>query len=861
MQESEAVMGAPGARGDRMSIGESFTTADAAASNREDGLASADSLVVMSVCIQKHAIGIATYVSEVSEISILDCLQAESTEDELLPMYLALSLHCPNVVLVAENVDAETREKIARAAGDACEIVLAKPWWFRLATAEKNLEELWVSGMPQDLSSADRKGYILGLLPVAASDEVLGSLGALLSCIFAQKLLGTVEVESGEKLHMLQSFSQFNLKEHVQVDLPTLAALQIFSSENHPSNFVSNAKEGLSLYALLDHCGTAQGKRMLKYWLLNPITNVREIELRQGEVDYLLSLPTDVLNSIQDNLCSMKGMSSTLKQVLHRQGCGRTSRAHLILLHRYLLSGTELMHTCSKILQWKAPPVVVPGMEGFASLDGQCAFEVLAAMARTLDIRSEDPSPEDDFLVAPGVSGTLDEYKAVYGQLHGILNGVLGEELRRVPSELVRRHEDAEWDLVHLPQFGFVIRTRALLPADLREVLRDFRFVSDFCKEFFLYKSDSTARLDQEFGDLHTKIQDLETAILSQFTFEILQVPLWQELVERSARLDVLLSLASVARAYDLRRPRMVSDNVLEILNGRHILNEQTVQDGSFIPNNTVFPEDTGRVHVVTGPNFSGKTVYAKQVALIVYMAHLGSFVPAEEARIGICDKILTRLDSIDASSMGQSSFMVDLSQVLNTLRNATSRSLVLLDEFGRGTGSSDGFGLFFSVLSAFARRPYPPRVIACTHFSCAAFLDQLVQQERPGTCQLSFQRMECFIERKDAASRAGGAELEVESSDSKVIYLYRLKNGISNDSLGVFCARLAGLSEPIWQRAHQILTLRADPEGVVEAVEGESSGRSADSLDDERLGRFLRLDLSNTADFEPVRRFLGMAA
>ncbi|QDZ21924.1 DNA mismatch repair protein MSH5 [Chloropicon primus] len=816
----------------------------------EDAFARGDNLVIMAVCIHRDAIGIATYVSEVAEISIFDSMQAESMEDELLPVFLALSLHSPGVLLVGENTGVELRTKLAKAAGPACELVLVKPWWYRIPNAEKNIEELWISGMSQDLGTIDRKHYILSLLPVAASDEVVGALGALLSCIYAQKLLGTVEVLSGETLHMLQSLSQFNLKEHLQVDLPTLSALQILSSEAHPSNFVNSSKEGLSLYTLLDHCCTSQGKRLLKNWLLNPITNIREIEQRQGEVSYFLSLPSELLNTMQDHLCVMKTMSSTLRQVMCHQGCGRTSKGHLIMLHRYLVSGVELTQTCAQVLQWQGPSCAeASSVEGLVTLNRQAMVQMILALAKTLDIRNEDPVLEDEFFVAKGVSGTLDEYKEIFAQLPGILNKILQEELRRIPTALVRKHQKTEWSVLHLPQFGFVMQMKSLLSPDLKEVFGDFAFVSDFRKEFFLYKSKSTARLDETFGNLHMKIQDLETAILSQFTFEILQDKLWQELVERTAKLDVLLSLASVAKAHGLQRPRMVNDNVLLIKNGRHILNERTV-NGSFIPNDSTFLEDSDRIHVITGPNFSGKTVYAKQVALIVYMAHVGSFVPADEALIGICDKIMTRMDSIDASSSGQSSFMMDLTQVLNSVRNATSRSIILLDEFGRGTDSSDGFGLFFSILSAFAQRPYPPRIIACTHFSCTTFL-----QHAPKSSHLSFKKMECFIERKTAKTPEAGAELHVERSDSKVIYLYRLVEGISDNSLGIFCARLAGLADSIWQRSFEILTLRSNCGGRLEDLKGVADG-TQDKIH-HKLSRFLNLDLSPSADFQSVRTFL----
>ena len=793
-----------------------------------------DNLVIMAACIQRHCIGVATYISEVAEISIFDSMQGQFLEDELQSLHLALSSHSPDVLLIGENVNAELRSQLQNMTREDCKIVLVKPWWFKINNLEKNIDELWLSGMPQDFTAEERRNYIFSLLPVAASDEVLGSLGALLSVIYAQKLLGTVEVLSGESLHMLQSLSQFNLKERVQFDLPTLSALQIFSSDKHPSNFISNSKEGLSLYALLDHCHTLQGKRMLKNWLLNPITNIEEIERRLGEVNYLLDLPSEVLSSIQSNLSSIRSLPSVLKQVISRQGSGGIDKAHLKLLHKSLVNGVELIQSCSQILQWRVPHIEVASIECVAELNLSEAIELLTAMNKTLGIHSESTEEEDIFFVSPGVSSNLDELKRVYVELPNILNSVIEKELQRIPSALVRKHEKTEWALLHLPQFGFVIKMASRLSPDLSEVFFDYSYVSDFCKNFFLYKSTSTSHLDNQFGDLHRKIQDLETAILSQFTFEILQVHFWQELIEKTAKLDVMLSLASVARAYNLRRPQVVNENVLKIRNGRHILNEQTVK-GSFIPNDTDFLQDSERVHVITGPNFSGKTVYAKQIALITWMSHVGSYVPADEAVIGVCDRIMTRLDSIDASSVGQSSFMMDLAQVLNTLRNSTSRSLILLDEFGRGTESSDGFGLFFSILTAFADKPYPPRIIACTHFNCAMYL-----QHVPKNVHVTFNKMECFIE-----------EAVDKGDHSEVIYLYRLVKGICTDSFGIFCARKAGLQVEICRRA-----LAFQDNSKFGLSELHDINHSIQQSLEKKLHTFLNLDLLST-DFKTIRNAL----
>jgi DNA mismatch repair protein MSH5 len=190
---------------------------------------------------------------------------------------------------------------------------------------------------------------------------------------------------------------------------------------------------------------------------------------------------------------------------------------------------------------------------------------------------------------------------------------------------------------------------------------------------------------------------------------------LWRQLIVLTCQRDSLLSFAQVARKYNYVQPIVTDDNILEINQGRHPLLEQC--SDTLIPNDTTFDADQ-RIILLTGANSSGKSVYLKQVALIVYMAHLGSFVPAQSARIGLTDKILTRIATRESVSKNSSAFMIDLQQTNIALLNSTSRSLVLLDEFGKGTTSLDGIGLFCAVVESFAGREHEcPKLIAATHF------------------------------------------------------------------------------------------------------------------------------------------------
>lgn len=254
--------------------------------------------------------------------------------------------------------------------------------------------------------------------------------------------------------------------------------------------------------------------------------------------------------------------------------------------------------------------------------------------------------------------------------------------------------------------------------------------------------------------------------------------------VNFSAELDCFLCLALVARENNYMRPTLTAENLVYIRNGRHILQEMTVD--TFIPNDTKINHD-GRINIITGPNYSGKSIYVKQVALIVFLSHIGSFVPAEEATIGLTDRIFCAMGS-KLMTAEKSTFMIDLHQVGMMLRHATSRSLCLLDEFGKGTLTEDGIGLMGGTITHFVNCYDPPKVLICTHLT-EIFNDDFL----PGSNQINYHTMSVL--RPD-----GTADVE------DIIFLYRLVPGHALLSYGLHCALLAGVPEEVTKRASSVL-------------------------------------------------------
>ncbi|KAJ0601903.1 putative DNA mismatch repair protein MutS [Helianthus annuus] len=307
------------------------------------------------------------------------------------------------------------------------------------------------------------------------------------------------------------------------------------------------------------------------------------------------------------------------------------------------------------------------------------------------------------------------------------------------------------------------------------EELQDYEFAfsdEDGDVKRFYYRNAKTRELDSLLGDIYHKILDMERAITRDLVSHILEFSMHLlKGINFAAELDCLLSLALVARQNNYVRPILTAEAVLDIRNGRHVLQEMTVD--TFIPNDTKII-DQGNVHIITGPNYSGKSIYIKQVALIVFLAHIGSFVPADAAKVGLTDRIFCAMGS-KLMTAEQSTFMIDLHQVGMMLRHATSRSLCLLDEFGKGTLTEDGIGLLGGTIDHFISMYAPPKVLICTHLTQIFVDSHLSQSDKVKYYTMS-------VLRPDNSNEA----LE------EIVFLYRLVPGHTLLSYGLHCALLA---------------------------------------------------------------------
>ena len=336
---------------------------------------------------------------------------------------------------------------------------------------------------------------------------------------------------------------------------------------------------------------------------------------------------------------------------------------------------------------------------------------------------------------------------------------------------LVRLHDDDRW------------AADGALPDD-------FEFI--YAEGGITCFKDNTARsLDMEYGDLDALIKDKESLIVAQLEDEILRYTNdMQQTFSALADLDCILSFARLAADSGYVRPNIVpsEENCLYIKKGRHPLQEMLLGK-EFVPNDTVI-DNENRVNIVTGPNFSGKSCYARQVGVLVYMAHTGCFLPCDAARISVVHEILVRFSAVETCAVPQSTFQVDLSQMGSILRLAGPGSLVLIDEFGKGTSPASGIALLASAIRSLMQSQ--AKVVCTTHFT-ETFSMKMLQDGENGLKALQM------------------AVQIPERTSELAIPLFKLENGVADSSAGLVCARMAGLRQGIVDRASEVIQLIRD--------------------------------------------------
>ncbi len=510
-----------------------------------------------------------------------------------------------------------------------------------------------------------------------------------------------------------------------------------------------------SLLWLLDRTGTAMGARMLKNWVEEPLTNPERIRTRLAAVE---ALKNDY--STADELTETLRMIADLERLLGKISYNSLNARDCLALQRSL----NMVGPLKALLSRFTVPAVAALGHTLSPLT-----ELSALLKRAIH-PDAPPTITEGNIIADGYNAELDGYREASAHGRQWVLDLETAEKRETGIKNLR----IQYNRV----FGYYIEvTRSnLASVPLRYTRKQTLANSE------RYVTPELAEIERRITGAEQAALMLEAQLFADVREQIaIEIPAIQQNAMAIKTLDALLSLSSVARDYDYVKPELTQDGVIDIHGGRHPIVERMQTDAPFVPNDVLLDNGDNRMLIITGPNMAGKSTYMRQVALIAVMAHIGSFVPAQSARISLCDRVFTRIGASDDLAGGQSTFMVEMSETANILRNATPQSLVILDEIGRGTSTFDGLSIAWAVVEYMLdAKKCGARTLFATHYHELSELEGRFEGVK-NYCITAMERGE------------------------DIIFLRKIRPGGADKSYGVHVARLAGIPASVVARAHEI--------------------------------------------------------
>ncbi len=607
----------------------------------------------------------------------------------------------------------------------------------------------------------------------------------------------------------ITSLSRIEEDRYVRLDKFTVRSLELIGSMN---------EGGTSLLDVIDRTISPMGARLLKRWVVFPLKDEKPVNERLDVVEYFFREP-DFKEFIEEKL----HLIGDLERIVSKAAVGRISPREVVQLKVALQAIEPIKNAC------------LNADNGSLRRIGEQLNLCLSIREKIAKEVKNDPPllVNKGGVIADGVNAELDELRqiAFSGKDYLLKVQQRESELTGIPSLKIAYNN----------VFGYYIEVRNThkdkVPADWirkQTLVNAERYITQELKEY-----------EEKILGAEDKILVLETKLYNELVVALAEfIPAIQINASQIARLDCLLAFANVARENNYIRPVVEDSEVIDIRQGRHPVIEKQLPVGEkYIANDVFLDSETQQIIIITGPNMAGKSALLRQTALITLLAQMGSFVPAESARIGMVDKIFTRVGASDNISVGESTFMVEMNEAANILNNLSSRSLVLFDELGRGTSTYDGISIAWAIVEHIHEHPKAKaRTLFATHYH------ELNEMEK------SFKRIKNY-------------NVSVKEIDNKVIFLRKLERGGSEHSFGIHVAKMAGMPKSIVKRANDILhQLETDnrQQGIAKPTAEIASGRSGMQLsffqlDDPVLSQIrdeiLNLDVNNLTPLEALNK------
>lgn len=585
-----------------------------------------------------------------------------------------------------------------------------------------------------------------------------------LGIIAAGAILHYLDITQHTHIQHITSLSRIEEDRYVRLDKFTVRSLELVSTMN---------EDGKSLFNIIDKTISPMGSRMLRRWILFPLKDVKPIHERLDVVDYFFRNP-----EIKDLLDSQLEQIGDLERIISKVAVGRVSPREVVQLKVALSALEPVKEACMN-----------SGEPTLCRIGEQINLCQLIRDRIEKEINNDPPSLiNKGGVIANGVNPELDELRSIAYSGKDYLLQVQQREIERtgIPSLKIAFNN----------VFGYYIEVRNThkdkVPQDWirkQTLVNAERYITEELKEY-----------EEKILGAEEKILSLESRLFNDLVLCLTEyIPPIQCNANLVGRLDCLLSFAKVAEENRYIRPVVDESDIIDIKAGRHpVIEKQLPLGESYISNDVYLDEDSQQIIIITGPNMAGKSALLRQTALITLLAQIGCFVPAESARIGIVDKIFTRVGASDNISVGESTFMVEMNEAADILNNMTSRSLVLFDELGRGTSTYDGISIAWAIVEYIHEHPNAhAKTLFATHYH------ELNEMER------SFKRIKNY-------------NVSVKEVGNKVIFLRKLVPGGSEHSFGIHVAKMAGMPKSIVGRADEILK-QLERENRQEGISGKS--------------------------------------
>ncbi|HEX3355410.1 MAG TPA: DNA mismatch repair protein MutS [Tepidisphaeraceae bacterium] len=664
----------------------------------------------------------------------------------------------PAEILIPELASGQPHQIGERIKGLGIEAITQRAGWeFTTHHAKEQLQRQW------HLSATAGVGFV-------EDDPAIIAVGAILSYLQETQKSSLAHIRTPRR-HVVEDF--------LAIDPASYRSLEI------DRTIRSGGTEG-TLLSAIDRTNSAMGARLLRQWLRFPLCELEHIQARQSAIAALLEDTPGLRNVIErlDGVCD-------IERVLGRIAVGRCTPRDLASLGRCLQQIPKLIDALEAIPKRGDIAPELAGMKGF--VEQQAAFVGSA-------IRS-DPAPHlrEGGVIADGFNAELDHLRDMGNNSQ--------QWLAKYQAQLAAESNIPSLKVGFNKVFGYYIEVtnvhREKAPANWirkQTTTNSERYITSALKEF---ENEALGARDKAIALEQSLFDGVRQSLLPH-------VSAFQELAYAVARVDVLSSLAILAQERRYCRPTVVEESTLEIVDGKHPVLEQQL-GSEFVANDVKFSTDDS-LQLITGPNMAGKSTFIRQVALISLMAQIGSYVPAKSATIGLIDRLFTRIGASDELHSGQSTFMVEMTETANILNNATERSLVILDEIGRGTSTLDGLSLAWAIAEHIAAE-VQCRTLFATHYH----------------------------ELTDLAQRFKGVKnlnVSVREWEDQVVFLHRIVEGGTDRSYGIHVARLAGVPREVLERARQLLgELSVQHVGRPKISRGRKSDRV---LDENQLPLFL---------------------